>query len=139
MWSSPIRQKKVKPEKPEQETWVKPKAMAKSEVKKFLNPTKPLTASDIDWCHRWLSQFVRERSLPPQIVGEDGYGVLMKFLSPQDASEALLKIRRDFLSVSHQNPEPLHIDPLLSLPPLPPGSYHEHLPPPLPSTRNSQK
>lgn len=134
MWSSPIRQKKVKVEKVE-EKWEKPKLrLSKAEAKKFLTPKEDLSMAQVEWCQNWLSQFVRERSLPPQIVGADGYGVLHRFLSPQDVSEALGKIRSEF-----EKTLPLKkaddFDFLLAS--APPETYLAHLPPPHPLPHNN--
>lgn len=131
MWSSPLRQPKQKKVKEEiEEVWVKPKLrLSKSEAKKFLIPKEDLSLAQVEWCQNWLSQFVRERSLPPQIVGADGYGVLHRFLSPQDAVEALGKIRSEFEKTLPLK-KPDDFDFLLASPP--PETYLAHLPPPLP-------
>lgn len=99
-WGNPLRAKQPKAAKPQaKQTKVakfkpEPLTLTKSEAKKFLNhsPSRLQTA----WCQRWLQQLIRERTLPPQLAGSDGYGQFCSFLSPDDTLKILAQLRADF-------------------------------------------
>ena len=130
-WCSPLRKKKVKEEvvkagvssskdiplfKQEKLT------LSKGEARKFLDYSPSLQQTA--WCQRWLEQMIRERSLPPQIAGADGYGYFCSFLNPEDALKVLETLRADFQKVVPLEPKG-DFDFLTCLPES--GAYHEHL------------
>jgi len=129
-WGNPLRAKQpkaAKPPKAEKRILIpkfkpEPLTLTKSEAKKFLNhsPSRLQTA----WCQRWLQQLIRERTLPPQLAGADGYGQFCSFLSPDDCLKVLEKLRADFVKTL-----PLEVkgefDFLRGLGDL--EAYHEHL------------
>ncbi len=143
MWASPLKPKKDKcgsqkqpqPTK-ELEKFVRPKlSLSKSEAKKLLDRKSELAYQQIEWVQQWLLTAVRERSLPPQLAGGDAYGQLMLFLNPDDALQLLQRLRADFAKTVP--PEKADDDDFAFLHRLELGAYHEHLPPPLASSRNS--
>ena len=95
-WASPLKPEK-EPKKPQQDipTFKKEKLrLPKSEAKKLLDYSANLHQTE--WTQRWLQQLVRERSLPPQLVGDDAYGQLNRFLAPSDVLQVLESLRADF-------------------------------------------
>jgi hypothetical protein len=138
MWGSPLKPKKEKvkvlsssPPTKEKEKMVekfKPikLSMTKSEAKKILDYKKDLAVQQILWVQNWLETLIRERSLPPQLAGADGYSQLMLFLNPLDALSVLKQIREDFAKTVP--PEKKEADDYSYLSSLELGAYHEHLP-----------
>lgn len=96
--------------------------LSKGEARKFLDYSPSLAQTA--WCQRWLEQLIRERSLPPQIAGADGYGYFCSFLNPEDALKVLDKLREDFQKIVPLEPKG-DFDFLTCLPEC--GAYHEHL------------
>jgi hypothetical protein len=148
MWGSPLKPKKEKssgPIKTNTPTKVTEKelekfkpvkmTMTKSEAKKILDYKKDLAVQQILWVQNWLETLIRERSLPPQLSGADGYAQIMLFLNPQDALLVLKQIRDDFAKMVP--PEEKVLDDYSFLSSLDLGAYHEHLPPPHTVSRNS--
>jgi hypothetical protein len=129
---SPLRAKKVEEKelplfKPEK------LALTKSEARKILLYSADLSHSQIHWTQNWLSQRIRERSLPPQLAGADAFGQIVRFLAPHDASALLAEIRAEFLKTVPPPPK----DDFLSV--LANEAYHECQDQPHSSSRNSQK
>lgn len=146
MWGSPLKPKKeVKvlsssPPTKEKEKMVekfKPikLTMTKSEAKKILEYKKDLAVQQIQWVQNWLETLIRERSLPPQLAGADGYSQLMLFLNPLDALSVLKQIREDFAKTVP--PDQKEVDDYSFLSSLALGAYHEHLPLPNKTYHNS--
>ena len=148
MWGSPLKPKKEKvvkvlsssPPTKEREKEIekfKPikMTMTKSEAKKILEYKKDLAVQQILWVQNWMETLIRERSLPPQLAGADGYSQLMLFLSPADALNVLKQIREDFVKMIP--PEEIVVDDYSFLNCLELGAYHEHLPPPHSSYHNN--
>jgi hypothetical protein len=143
MWGSPL--KAPKPSKPVKEKTEKPLPvfkpeklnLPKSEVKKILFYSGNLSRSQILWTQNWLEQKIRERSLPPQLAKEDAFGQIVSFLAPESANALLAEIRADFQKTlppeAHKEADDFGF--LLSLAN---EAYHEHLPPPQTSSRNSR-
>lgn len=145
MWASPLKPKKEKkesshkqsPPNEELEKFKKPKlTLTKSEAKKILDYKKDLAYRQIEWVQNWLQTVISERSLPPQLAGEDAYAQIMLFLNPLDALALLKKIREEFLRTVP--PEEREKDDYAFLAHLDLGAYHEHLPPPHTSSRNNR-
>lgn len=143
MWVSPLKPRKpsnpVK-EKPEKIVPAfKPEKLSlpKSEAKKILAYSGNLSHSQILWTQRWLEQKTRERSLPPQFAKEDAFGQIVAFLAPGSANALFCEIRADFQRTlpPEADKEADDFDFLLSLAN---EAYHEHLPPPQTSSRNSR-
>jgi len=67
-----------------------------SEARKVLHTKVVLGRSHIHWCQNWLTQRMREKSLPPQIAGRDAFSQIVRFLSPSDASVLFSDVRKDF-------------------------------------------
>jgi hypothetical protein len=143
-WGNPLKPKKAKkedkePKAPKELAKFKPEKLTlpKSEAKKILNlahrtPTTQQTA----WVQRWLEQLVRERTLPPQLVGAEAYGQICLFLSPDDSLKVLEQIRADFgktLPLETQPSDEFHF--LRGLGEL--EAYHEHLLQPQDDDHNS--
>jgi len=131
MWGNPLPAKKAavgpekfKPEKP---------TLPKSEAKKILHYSG-VSSSQVLWTQRWLEQKIRERSLPPQFAGADAFGQIAMFLSPPSALSLLSEIRADFQKTLDCAVSQSDFDFLLGLAN---EAYHEHLPPPQTSSRNS--
>ena len=145
MWASPLKPKKEKkegshkqptPPTGELEKFKKPKLkLTKSEAKKILDYKKDLAYRQIEWVQNWLQGVIGERSLPPQLAGEDAYAQIMLFLSPPDALALLLKIRGEFLKTVPL--EEIEKDEFSFLTQMEMGAYHEHLPQPHSSSRNN--
>jgi hypothetical protein len=145
MWGSPLKQKKEsksnQPTLPNKtvENLEKFKpiklTLTKAEAKKILEYKKELAYQQIEWVQKWLETVIRERSLPPQLSGADAYGQIMLFLNPNDALQLLQQIRADFQKLLP--PEEIVEDDFAFLNHLDCGAYHEHLPPPHTSSRNS--
>jgi hypothetical protein len=148
MWGSPLKPKKEKPkvlssspptmEKEKMMEKFKPikLTMTKSEAKKILEYKKDLAVQQIQWVQNWLETLIRERSLPPQLAGADGYSQLMLFLNPLDALSVLKQIREDFAKTVP--PEKKEVDDYSFLSSLELGAYHEHLPLPNKTSHNNQ-
>jgi hypothetical protein len=146
MWGSPLKPKKEKvkvlssspPTKEKEKTIEKFKpiklTMTKSEAKKILDYKKDLAVQQIQWVQNWMETLIRERSLPPQLAGADGYSQLCLFLNPLDALNVLKAIRDDFAKML---PLEEKQDDFSYLAHLELGAYHEHLPPPHTSSHNN--
>lgn len=141
-WGNPLRKKQpkaekpVKPSKPEKVEKFKPEKLTlpRGEAKKYLNRTPSLAQTA--WCQRWLQQLIRERTLPPQLAGADGYGSLCAFLSPEDCLEVLEHLRADFeKTLPLEEKKSDEFDFLRGLGEL--EAYHEHLLQPHTSYHNS--
>ena len=148
MWGSPLKPKKEKvvkvlssspPTKEKDNLMEKFKpiklTMTKSEAKKILEYKKDLAVQQIQWVQNWLETLIRERSLPPQLAGADGYSQLMLFLNPLDALSVLKQIREDFAKTVP--PEQKEADDYSFLSSLELGAYHEHLPLPHKTSHNN--
>jgi hypothetical protein len=101
MWSSPLKEPKktkssVQSEKPaELEKFPVVKCKIKSSTAK-----KTLGVGGVpvaQWLERWIEQFVRESSLPPQLLSNDFLNQLTRLLAPKDALNVLERIRSDYL------------------------------------------
>jgi hypothetical protein len=147
MWGSPLKPKKeVKVLSSSPPTITKEKmiekfkpikmTMTKSEAKKILDYKKDLAVQQILWVQNWLETLIRERSLPPQLSGSDGYSQLMLFLNPLDALSVLKQIREDFGKMIPL--EEKTVDDYSFLSSLELGAYHEHLPLPHRTSHNNQ-
>jgi hypothetical protein len=147
MWGSPLKPKKeVKVLSSSPPTIAKEKmiekfkpikmTMTKSEAKKILDYKKDLAVQQILWVQNWLETLIRERSLPPQLSGSDGYSQLLLFLNPLDALSVLKQIREDFGKMIPL--EEKEVDDYSFLSSLELGAYHEHLPPPHRTSHNNQ-
>lgn len=137
MWGNPLVSSK-KPPKPEKVLDLfktdKP-TLPKSEAKKILLHSGDLSLAQVQWTQRWLEQRIRERSLPPQLAKGDAFGQIVTFLSPPNALSLLSEIRADFqktLPLEERPTEESFLAYLAS------EAYHEHLPPPHTSSRNSR-
>jgi hypothetical protein len=105
-WLSPLKPVKEKKEKPpptrEQLTKLilksfgKPKCViSASHAKKILNSV--LADSPIcEWVERWIDDFVRGHSYPPQLRSDEFYALLPTYFDPTKVLEVLEKIRVDF-------------------------------------------
>jgi hypothetical protein len=105
-WSSPIKLKKEKKEKPpptrEQlqkiilKSFGKPKCViSPSHAKKILNSA----IADLpicEWVERWIDNFVRGNCYPPQLRSDDFYPLLPTYFDQQRVLEVLEQIRTDF-------------------------------------------
>ena len=60
---------------------------------------------ELEWIERWLDNYVRSRSLPPQCAGKDAFNMCLKFLDPKDSLVMLESLRKDFL-LNHQRHQP---------------------------------
>jgi hypothetical protein len=146
MWGSPLKPKKEKKEPSDKPPTTKREnelekfkpikmTMTKSEAKKLLDYKKDLANQQILWVQHWMETLIRERSLPPQLAGADGYSQLLLFLAPLDALSVLRKIREDFAKTVPL--EEKEEDDFSFLTSLELGAYHEHLPPPHTSSHNN--
>ena len=61
---------------------------------------------ELQWIERWLENFVRSKSLPPQCAGKDAFNSCIKFLSPLDFLAMLEALRKEFLLI-HQRHQTL--------------------------------
>jgi hypothetical protein len=113
-----------------------PLTLTKGEAKKVLDSKKPLSHRDVEWVQRYLETVIRERSLPPQLAGDDAYGQIMTYLSPKDALLLLEGVRSSYRLVLPPEEEE---DEFAYLRGTDLGAFHEHLPPPLGASHNSQK
>lgn len=102
-WMSPIRPKKQKEvkapptreelQKKIQKLFAKPKCVISvATSKKVLNATRgdPLMAQ---WVERWIDDWVRGNSYPPQLRSNDFYSLLEKYFDPSKVLEVLEQIR----------------------------------------------
>ena len=60
---------------------------------------------ELQWIERWLENFMRSKSLPPQCAGKDAYNSCIKFLAPSDFLAMLESLRKEFL-VIHPRHQP---------------------------------
>jgi hypothetical protein len=135
MWVSPLSSRKPKPLSSTPEVFkVEKPTLPKAEAKKILHHSGDLSLSQVLWTQRWLEQKICERSLPPQFARADAFGQIAMFLSPPSALSLLNEIRADFQKIVPLE-EKSDFDFLLSLAN---EAYHEHLPPPQTSSRNSR-
>jgi len=103
-WGNPLKRKQPKPEKepkPKKEEelplFKKEKlTLPKSEAKKVLGVSGSVSQLEVAWVQRWLDQTIRERSYPPQLSGDDAYGLICAFLTPSDSLQLLKQIREDY-------------------------------------------
>ena len=101
MWGSPINNEpKEKPSKKKEVIEKPPKKkkcpITKTAARTLLGIKGTITTSQCEWVERWLTQLMRERSLPPQICSENAFGILSQFLSHSDLLQVLERIRYDF-------------------------------------------
>jgi len=95
-WTSPL--KKPKSKKPDELALFKtpkPKISIGS-TRSILDTHNDVGIEVARWVERWITQLVRERSLPPQLISSDFLAVLGKFLRAEDALEILTNIRNDY-------------------------------------------
>jgi hypothetical protein len=136
MWGNPIKETKAKTPKPEEE-FKKPKlTLTKSEAKKILYHSGDLSYAQIEWVQRWLQQRIQQCCYPPQLSGSDAFAAILSFLAPNDASGLLSEVRAEFRRTLPQ--EAMSGDDFAFLSSLALEAYHEHLPPPHTSSRNSR-
>jgi hypothetical protein len=96
MNASPLKPPKAKKEDDVLEKFKKPKAViSKSTVKKIAE-VKSVDKLGCEWADRWVTQLIRERCLPPQLLSEDFESVLGKFMIIKDALEILEQFRNDY-------------------------------------------
>jgi hypothetical protein len=139
MWGNPLvttKPPKTPKPKPPLDTFkvIKP-TLPKSEAKKILLHSGDLSMAQVQWAQRWLEQRIRERSLPPQFAKADAFGQIATFLSPPNALSLLNEIRADFQKTLPLEEKPTEESFLAYLAS---EAYHEHLPPPHTSSRNSR-
>lgn len=72
------------------------KKLSSGAVKSILKCPSPVSQSLIDWTERWIAQFVRENSYPPQLISAEFICKLGEYLSPTLAIETLQRIRTDY-------------------------------------------
>lgn len=70
--------------------------VSKSSVRLLLGKKGEIDEECRWWVQRWMTQLVRERSLPPQLSGKDAFVALSRFLTPSDALDVLERIRREY-------------------------------------------
>lgn len=106
-WASPLKPKKAeKAEKPPPTREDTQKIIAKlfkkekcvistAAAKKILNATQsnPMMAQ---WVERWIDDWVRGNSYPPQLRSADFYSLLATYFSPEQVLETLEKIRTEY-------------------------------------------
>jgi hypothetical protein len=106
LWASPLKPKKIKEEKPPptreeiqkkiQKLFSKPKCVISvPSAKKILNATRgdPLMA---EWVERWIDDWVRGNSYPPQLRSNDFYSLLATYFDAQKVLAVLEQIRVDY-------------------------------------------
>jgi len=142
MWGSPINNEpKEKPSKKKEVIEKPPKKkkcpITKTAARTLLGIKGTITTSQCEWVERWLTQLMRERSLPPQICSENAFGILSQFLSHSDCLDVLQKIRTEFsqLQPTRDESEEGEFDFLLSVV----ESYPEHQNQSPPSSYNTLK
>lgn len=80
-----------------EETFPKKKLIfSEAKARAILSYKGPLGTAVLGWLERWLDQWVRERSLPPQLAQKDFLARLGDFLAPPDAIAVLERLRADF-------------------------------------------
>jgi hypothetical protein len=95
MWDSPLKKKRSKEEDPLKDfKKAKPK-LSNASVKRIC-AVKTSDTAGCYWMERWIDQLVRERSYPPQLVSDDFYSLLQRFLEPRVIIEILEKARHDY-------------------------------------------
>ena len=128
-WASPLKLKKAeKAEKPPPTREDTKKLIAKifkkqkcvistTAAKKILNATQsnPMMAQ---WVERWIDDFVRGNSYPPQLRSADFYSLLATYFSPEQVLETLEKIRTDYNRSFPTMEIRVEFDDLAWLPPL---------------------
>lgn len=115
MWASPLKPPKatkVKAEKEVAEKWKKSKAVVSKATIKRAVGVKSVDRLGCEWADRWITQLIREKCLPPQLLSDDFESVLGKFMIIKDALEILDKFRNDYraafpLSVVDDSPDSL--------------------------------
>ena len=91
-WDSPLRPPK---EEKKEERFKKPKCrISKSTVRKITN--QPVSTASCEWMERWLEDFVRSHSYPPQLISDDFYSRLTTYFPVAVATTILEKLKRDY-------------------------------------------
>ena len=70
------------------------------------------------WVERWIDDFVRGNSYPPQLRSADFYSLLATYFSPEQVLETLEKIRTDYNRSFPTMEIRVEFDDLAWLPPL---------------------
>lgn len=98
MWSSPIKQKKVKEDPIEEELkkFKKPKPLCSKATVKRTTGASNVDVAGCFWLDKWIEQLVRERSYPPQLKSDDFYSLLGRYFEPRTILEVLEKARSDY-------------------------------------------
>jgi hypothetical protein len=94
MWDSPLKKKRSKEDPLKDFKKAKPK-LSNGSVKRIC-AVKTSDTAGCYWMERWIDQLVRERSYPPQLVSDDFYSLLQRFLEPRVIIGILEKARHDY-------------------------------------------
>jgi len=95
MWSSPLKQPKP-PKAPKEEDFKREKCKISKGAAKSITKAKGMDDRGAEWTSRWIDQYVRENSLPPQLNSNDFISLLGVYMEPLKGSLVLEKIREDY-------------------------------------------
>lgn len=94
-WSAPIRQKKEKKEDPLKDFKKQRPLLSNASVKRICL-ARHSDKESCYWLERWIQQFVRECSYPPQLISDDFYSLLSRYFEAKKIVEILEKVRIDY-------------------------------------------
>lgn len=94
-WSAPIRQKKEKKEDPLKDFKKQRPLLSNASVKRICL-ARHSDKESCYWLERWIQQFVRECSYPPQLISDDFYSLLNRYFEGKRIIEILEKVRYDY-------------------------------------------
>jgi len=85
--------------------------LSSSSVKQILRYKGAVGSDLIGWTERWIDSWIRQNSMPPQMLSKDFVSKLAFYLSTKDALAILVSIRADFARafpmLLDEEPEPI--------------------------------
>jgi hypothetical protein len=95
MWSSPLKPPKI-PKAAKEEEFKREKCKISKGAAKTIAKSKAMDERGAEWVSRWIDQYVRENSLPPQLNSNDFVALLGVYMEPFKGSLVLEKLREDY-------------------------------------------
>jgi hypothetical protein len=99
MWSSPLKEPKIKADKEEQieiKKFKKPKPIISRASIKKLTGVKSVDLLGCQWADRWVMQLIQENAYPPQLLSADFESMLGKYFEIKTALSIIERFRTDY-------------------------------------------
>lgn len=99
MWSSPLKEPKIKADKEEQneiKKFKKPKPIISRASIKKMTGVKSVDSMGCQWADRWIMQLIQENAYPPQLLSADFESMLGKFFEIKTALSIIERFRTDY-------------------------------------------